>query len=55
MYMSKINETYSVAMSMVMVRMIQNWTGTQKDLEKEAKILVDIIYEDGQNSVKRDR
>lgn len=53
--MSKINDTYAATMSMIMLRMIQNWTGSQKDLEKEAKILVEIIYEDGQSSVKRDR
>lgn len=49
-----MNESYSSAMSMIAIRMIKNWTGTQKDLEKDMKIFIELIYEDGQNSVKRD-
>lgn len=55
MFMSKTNDTYKTAISLILIRMIKYWSGTQKDLEKEIKTLVEIIYEDGQNSVKGSR
>lgn len=52
--MSRINEGYRTAMAMIAIRMIKNWTGTQEDLEKEIKNFIEIIYEDGQDSVTKD-
>lgn len=54
MFMSRINEGYRTAMAMIAIRMIKNWTGTQEDLEKEIKNFIEIIYEDGQDSVTKD-
>lgn len=52
--MSKINPTYKSAMAMIVNRMIKNWSGDQRSLEKELETFIEIVYEDGQNSVKRD-
>lgn len=55
MYMSKINEGYLTAMAIIIIRMIKHWTGTPQDLEKQVKSFIEIVYEDGQFSVERNR